>query len=118
MKDRELGYNEWNELLEPYGWAEITVRAPAVRFRVPPTLLSYEIRVMLKPGAGDDGDEWARRSDLLDQARKAVQAVQARGYRLPEPPRIEFGGQYEYRLGHADPAWFAEAELYFTCELR
>jgi hypothetical protein len=119
VKAQELGYDEWRELLEPYGWAEITVHSPAVRFQVAPSLLEYEIRMMLKPGTGDSDDagEWARRSGLLEQARKAVGAVQARGYRLPEPPRIEFGGQYTRRLG-TDPVWFAEVALYFTCELR
>jgi hypothetical protein len=118
VKAQELSYDEWNELLRPFGWAEITVRSPAVRFRVPPSLLEYEIRVMLQPGSGDSDDtgEWSRRSGLLEQARKAVEAVQARGYRLHEPPRVEFGGRYVNRLG-VNPVWVAEASLYFTCEL-
>ncbi len=120
VKAQELSYDQWRELLEPYGWADITVRAPAVMFRVQQSLLEYDIRVMLK-GSPDGGtfsaDEWAHRSYLLDQARRAVKAVQARGYVLAEDaPRIEFAGRYMQQPGQ-DPVWYAEAELRFSVRL-
>lgn len=115
VKAQELSLDEWRELLEPYGWADITTRAPAVRFRVPVPVLEWEIRVTLKAEPDGDRDEWVRRSDLLDQARRAVKAVQARGYFLEDAPRIEFGGQYMYRMDPSGlPDWLAEAELRFT----
>lgn len=121
VKAQELSLPEWHELLEPYGWADITATAPAVRFRVPAPILEYDIRVMLKPGreVSQDGDgEWAERSHLLEQARDAVKAVKARGYWFPDAPRIEFGGRYMYRMGDTDPRWVAEAELRFTVRPR
>jgi hypothetical protein len=127
VKAQELSYNEWRELLEPYGWADITTTAPAVRFQVPSPLLEYGIRVMLKPGrevseAGGEcqaGDgEWAERSYLLGRARDAVNAVKARGYWFPDAPRIEFGGRYMHLMGDAEPRWVAEAELRFTVRPR
>jgi len=118
VKTPELSLGEWHELLEPYGWADITTHAPAVRFRVPAPVLEWEIRVMLKPGreVSQPGDEWAERSHLLGQARKAVEAVKARGYWLTEDgPQIEFRGRYMYRMDPSGlPAWLAEAELRFT----
>lgn len=115
MKALGLGYDEWRELLEPYGSADITVTAPAVRFQVPPGLLMYDVRVLLKPGPGGWAqDEWALRSDLLSQARQAVKAVLAKGYILTDAPDIEFGGRYKYSVaGGAVPEWEAGAELRF-----
>jgi hypothetical protein len=117
VKARELGFDEWRELLEPYGWADITVTAPAVLFRVPPGLLEYEIRMMLKASPDTRLGEWDQRSYLLGQARQAVEAVKGIGYTFGEDaPRIEFGGRYVYLMGQA-PSWFAEAELRFTVRL-
>jgi hypothetical protein len=115
VKAQELSHDEWYELLEPYGWADITTRAPAVRFRIPSPILEWEIRLMLKLARPDSQDgEWARRSDLLEQARKAVEAVQSRGYRLFDAPRIDLGGRYMYAQGDMDPVFIAEAELRFA----
>ncbi len=117
VKAQELSHDEWYELLEPYGWADITVTAPAVLFRVPPALLEYDIRVMLKGSPDTALDEWAHRSYLLDQARQAVGAVKARGYAfLEDAPRIEFGGRYMHQIGQG-PVWLAEAELRFIVRL-
>ena len=113
MKAQELSPDEWHELLEPYGYADITVTAPAVRFQVPPSMLMYDIRVLLKPRPGER-DEWEQRSNLLDQARGAVKAVQAKGYILTNAPDIEFGGRYKYFLDRgAEPEWEAGAEVRF-----
>ncbi len=113
VKAQELSLSEWHELLEPYGWADITVTGPAVRFRVPPGLLEYEICMMLKASPDPEIGEWDQRSYLLGQARQAVEAVRARGYAFLEAaPRIEFGGRYMHRVDQA-PDWFAEAELRF-----
>lgn len=115
VKAQELSYDEWRELLEPYGWAEITASAPAVLFEVPSSMLMYDVRVLLKPGPGSSTqDEWVLRSDLLDQARRAVKAVQAKGYILTDAPDIEFGGRYKYSVDRgAQPEWEAGAELRF-----
>jgi hypothetical protein len=116
VKAQEMSLDEWRELLEPYGWADITTHAPAVRFRVAAPILEWEVRLMLKPDreVSQPGGEWAERSRLLDQAGKAVEAVRARGYRLPDAPRVEFGGEYMYLPGETDPRWVAAAELRFT----
>ena len=64
-------------------------------------------------GLGFDG-EWAQRSHMLDQARKAVEAVQAKGYILTVAPDIEFGGRYRYSVDRgAEPEWEAGAEMRF-----
>ena len=120
VKAQELSPGQWQELLEPYGWADITVRAPAVLFRVPSGLLEYEIRVMLRPGhdVSGAGQEWAERSHLLEQARAAVDAVRGKGYVLADPPRIEFGGRYMYFDPESGPAWAAEAEVRFSVSAR
>jgi len=116
VKAQELSHDEWYELLEPYGYVDITTHSPAVRFRIAAPILEREIRVMLKPSQPDSQDsEWSRRSDLLEQARKAVEAVRARGYWLPDAPRIELGGQYMYQAGEPAPVWIAGADLRFTC---
>jgi hypothetical protein len=114
VKTPQLSPAQWQELLEPYGWVDLTISAPAVRFQTPAELWEYEFRVMLKPPADSDAPEWVRRADLLDQARGAVKAVRAQGYWLPQAPRIEFAGRYMYRAGQEDPSWIAEAELRFT----
>jgi hypothetical protein len=115
VKAQELSHDEWYELLEPYGWADITVRWAAAS-RNP---FDYVIRMELKPGPGGELDEWAERSYLLEQARQAVQAVQAKGYVLEGAPRIEFGGQYTYRIGAGPvPAWSPEARLDFSVAVR
>jgi hypothetical protein len=113
VKAQELSLDEWHELLEPYGWADITVTTPAVRFHVPAPLLEYEIRVILKPGRQISQDEWTERSHLLEQARQAVGAVQAKGYALHDAPDIEFGGHYMYPVDIGAPLWQAEASLRF-----
>ena len=115
VKAQGLSLDEWHALLEPYGWANITTRSPAVPFRVAAPILEWEICVMLKLSHPDTQDgEWARRSDLLEQARKAVEAVQARGYRLSDAPRVDLGGRYMYQMGDLDPVFIAEAELRFA----
>src|SRR5712691_5294298 len=50
VKTPELSPDEWRELLGPYGWADITTRSPAVRFKIPAPILEWDIRLMLKPG--------------------------------------------------------------------
>ena len=113
MKARELSLDEWYALLEPYGWADIRTWAPAMLGRSAP-ILEYDVRVMLKGSPDGALDEWAHRSYLLDQARLAVGAVQAKGYMFLGAPRIEFGGHYKYRVDQgAVPEWFAEAEMSF-----
>ncbi len=113
VKTRPTSPDEWHELLKPYGWADVTACAPT--WAAPSAAFTwYEIRVMLSADPDGDLDEWVRRSDLLDQARRAVKAVQAKGYMFMNAPRIEFGGQYKYRVDRgAVPEWFAEAELSF-----
>jgi hypothetical protein len=113
VKAQELSPDEWCELLEPYGYADITVTAPAVRFQVPPSMQMYDIRVLLKPDPSER-DEWVQRSNLLDQARRAIKAVQAKGYILTDAPDIEFGGRYKYSVDRgAEPEWEAGAEVRF-----
>jgi|HubBroStandDraft_2_1064218.scaffolds.fasta_scaffold100522_3 hypothetical protein len=120
VKAQELSYDEWNELLEPYGWAEITTRSAAASRGVSLGVVAYELRVMLRAGPDSSTrDEWVLRSDLLDQARRAVKAVQAKGYLLLDAPGIEFGGQYRYSADRgAEPEWHAEARLEFTVGAR
>jgi hypothetical protein len=110
----KLSYPEWAELLEPYGWADITTRSPAMRFGKA-GVLEWQFGVQLKAGPGTLG-EWEQRAHLLDQARQLIDAVRAAGYWLREPPRIEFGGEYLFRMGDEDPSWFAEAELRFEVD--
>ena len=114
-KAQELSHDEWHELLEPYGWADITTRSVPTWRGCSPGILEWEIRVMLKGSPGGEAGEWAERSYLLDQARQAVEAVRGKGYALADPPRIEFGGRYMYQLDTgAVPHWAAEAELRFS----
>lgn len=118
VKDRNLSHDEWHALLDPYGWADITARSLVVPRGVPRGVAEFEFRVMLK---ADDSerDEWVQRSNLLDQARRTVKAVQAKGYVLIDAPRIEFGGQYRYRIDRgAVPDWIAQAELNFSVGAR
>lgn len=110
----EMGYDEWCELLKPYGWADITTRSPARRIHSPLRIYDIEIRVMLAPAPAGQHGEWEERSYLLEQARQCVQAVQAKGHELQDAPRIEFGGRYMYQAGNSAPAWVAQAELHFT----
>lgn len=112
VKAQELSLDEWYALLEPYGWADIRTWAPAMLGRSAP-ILEYEIRVMLKP-SDTELEEWPQRAYLLEQARQAVDTVRARGYLMASAPRIEFGGEYRYRVDRgAVPEWTAEAELSF-----
>ena len=74
---------------------------------------------MLKSSPDSTLGEWAHRSYLLEQARKAVEAVQAKWYVLPDAPDIEFGGRYMYRLDRGPvPIWIAGAELSFSVNSR
>jgi hypothetical protein len=118
VKTQELSYDEWRELLKPFGHADITVRIPAVWFPGPPPLLEYEIRVMLKPSPGHELGEWAERSYLLEQAQQAVEAVRAKGHLIEDAPHIEFGGRYMYRCGERAPLWVPEASLRFDVGAR
>ncbi len=112
VKTQDLSPDEWHALLEPYGWADVMTRAPTF---APSALFAWhEIRVMLTPGTDGDPGEWVQRSNLLDQARRVVEAVQAKGYIFMDAPRIEFGGHYKYRVDRgAVPEWYAEAEMSF-----
>ncbi len=84
-----------------------------------PQLQEWELRVMLKGSPDGTLGEWAHRAHLLDQARQAIEAVQARGYWLPDAPRIEFGGRYRFRVDRGTlPEWDAEAEMRFTVRPR
>ena len=114
VKAQELSLDQWSELLEPYGWADATTRS-LTRLSDGAHSSWYDIRVMLRPAAPDgDRDEWVRRSGLLDQARRAVEAVQAKGYMFMDAPRIEFAGEYRYRVDTGRvPEWTAAAELSF-----
>ena len=113
VKARDLSHEKWCALLEPYGWATITTRSLITPRGVSLGVAEYEFRVMLKAD-DNERDEWVQRSNLLDQARRAVKAVQAKGYIFMDAPRIEFGGQYKYRVDRgAVPEWHAEAEMSF-----
>lgn len=116
VKARQMSLDEWRELLEAYGWADITVHSPLMPLGGLPPFVEYDIRMMLKAATPlGDRDEWVLRSDLLDQARRAVKAVQAKGYILMTAPRIEFGGDYKYRVDQgAIPDWIAEGTLEFS----
>lgn len=121
VKARDLSHEEWTALFEPYGWAEITTRSPRMPLGGKPPFVLYEFRVMLKGSPDRELGEWAHRAYLLDQARQAVETVQAKGYVLPDAPRIEFGGQYRYYLTAERGAawwWLAQAELSFSVNSR
>src|ERR1700722_10147975 len=113
-KSRELSLDEWDKLLEPFGYADITTRQPLVMFRAPQSVLEYEIRMILKASPGGELGEWAERGYLLEQARQAVEAVKGAGFWLPDAPEITFNGRYMYRAGEPRPSWYAEAGLRFT----
>jgi hypothetical protein len=113
----DMGLGDWQELLDPYGWAQVETRTPymGVRARAKMPVAEYEIRLMIKASDGYTGrDEWAERALMLDRARQVVEAVTARGFILPTAPQVYFGGEYRYRLGQDPvPDWIAEAELSF-----
>jgi len=112
-KAQELSLDEWNELLRPYGYVDITTRWRTLGGGEP----RYDFDVMLK-GICDGNEEWAARTHLLDQARQAVEAVRAKGYLLHDAPDIEFGGRYMYRLGTEAPTWIPEARVRFSVGAR
>jgi hypothetical protein len=115
VKTQKLSYPEWCDLLEPYGWANITMRSPVFPGGGPALVFEWDVSLMLQASPGNELGEWAERSYLLEQARLAVQAVRDAGYRLHDPPGIEFGGRYMYRIGSQEPAsWAAEATLRFS----
>ena len=115
-KAQELSLDEWNELLRPFGYVDITMRSqPLLGGSAGP--LEYDIRVMLT-GSLDGREEWAERAYMLGQARQAVEAVQAKGYVLHCAPDIEFGGRYMYRLGTEAPTWIPEARVRFSVGAR
>ena len=114
IKAQQLSLDEWRELLEPYGWAHITVRSPLMPLGGKPPFVEYDIRVILKPSPGGELGEWAQRSFLLESARQAVEVARGRGYILMTAPRIELGGDYKYRVDQGTvPDWIAEAEVSF-----
>jgi hypothetical protein len=118
VKARQMSLDEWRELLKPYGYADVRTGVPWMPLGGNPPFVQYDIRMKL--GFADlasmpsDRDEWMRRSGLLEQARQAVKAVQAKGFSLQDPPRIEFGGQYTGHPGSPERDWIAEAELRFS----
>jgi hypothetical protein len=105
--------DDWTALLEPFGYVDITVHAPAC-LHGSPHLLNLQFNIILKEPAGDaELDEWERRIKMLHRAQLAVKAVQEEGYDLEDPPRIEFGGNYYHRFGHRNTDWNAEVRLMF-----
>jgi hypothetical protein len=119
VKALEMSHDEWRELLEPYGWADITTRSLVAPRGVSLGVAEYGFRMVLKGSPDGALDEWAHRSYLLDQARQAVDAVKARGYVFIDAPRIEFAGRYKYSVDRgAVPEWYAEAYLEFSVGAR
>ncbi len=108
----KLSYAEWVELLKPYGWADITMRGPAI-LAGSAFVMEWEIRLMLNADSGIS-DEWQQRARMLGRAKELIGAVRAAGYLLRDPPRIEFRGDYQYVVGDKEPTWLAQADVYFT----
>lgn len=109
----DLSYDEWIDLLKPYGWADITTSCLPT-LSGPPLMVRIEFRMVLWEDPETKLDEWTRRVVILETARKAVQTVQSKGFILEDPPYIEFGGQYRYRLDSSNPTWYGQAELRFA----
>lgn len=117
VKARQISLDEWRELLEPYGYADITTRSPWMPLGGEPPFVEYGFLVMLKSSPGGELGEWAKRAFLLENARQAVEAVRAKGYILTTAPDIEFSGDYKYRVEQgAVPDWIAAATLEFSVQ--
>jgi hypothetical protein len=109
----DYSVDDWSRLLEPYGYVDITTHAPA-SLHGSPHIISIRFEIILTEAAEDEKlDEWARRVKALNTAKLAVEAVQAQGFTLEDPPRIEFGGNYYHSLGRKATSWNAEARLSF-----
>jgi hypothetical protein len=105
---------DWNKILSPYGYVDITTHSAATFGPDSPSLIRVRFSIALKER--DDCillDEWDRRMALMATAQSAVNAVRDTGFKLEDPPRIEFGGNYYFRLGRREPRWHAEANLTF-----
>jgi hypothetical protein len=109
----EYSVDDWTNLLEPYGYVDITTHAPAC-LHGSPHIISTRFDITLKEEPADIKlNEWDRRLKLTNTAKLAVGAVQAHGFTLEDAPRLEFGGHYYHRFGCRDMDWSAEARLVF-----
>jgi hypothetical protein len=109
----DYSIDDWTNILEPYGYVDITTHAPAC-LHGSPHLISIRFNIALKEETVDTKlNEWERRLKVMNTARLAVEAVQAHGFTLEDAPRIEFGGNYYHLMGRQEIIWNAEARLMF-----